>query len=50
MISKNELKSVLGEDLVEEHVWDDMISQVDTHGEGLITLEDFQASMLKMID
>ena len=50
VITKNELKTILGEELVEEHVWDDMISQIDTRGEGTINLEDFIASMLKMID
>jgi len=48
-ITADELKEVLGGQLsnIDEGVWDEIVSEVDTNGDGQISLEEFTSMMLR---
>ena len=48
-ISSDEIKSVLGKS-VDMKVLEDMIKEVDTNGDGIISFEEFSAIMRKMLN
>lgn len=51
-IDASELKEILGGQLqdMDEDVWDDIIREVDTNGDGVISLEEFTEMMLKYVN
>ena len=47
-ISRDELKEIFGSGLVSRHgeeIWDEIMNQVDTNGDGEIQFEEFEAAM-----
>lgn len=51
-ISHDELREILGGQLsnLDEKVWRDIIHEVDTNGDGVISLEEFTAMMMRYVD
>jgi calcium-dependent protein kinase len=48
-ISADELKGILGRyHTYEDHIWQDIIREVDTNGDGVIDIREFTEMMLKM--
>lgn len=45
-ISLDELKQVLGEDLCQEHVWQEIMREADLDGDGEINMKEFEALVL----
>ncbi len=40
-VSKNELEHILGDIQIEEVIWEDILGEVDTNGDGQLNLEEF---------
>ena len=50
-ISAEEIKQVLGvgRKMGSDQIWDDIIKQVDTNGDGEISLDEFEVMMTKLL-
>lgn len=46
-IDADELKEILGGQIQDEAVWNEIIKEVDTNGDGVISLEEFTEMMMK---
>jgi Ca2+-binding EF-hand superfamily protein len=50
IITAQEIKEIIGDDIDSEAIWEDIVRKVDQNGDGCIDLKEFKDMMIELLE